>query len=456
MEYTGFGFSGYDQDSVGTSVQFNESFAFDNNVHSNNRRGSAFHNITSSSGNLDLIDEHHDEDTEPEEAGDHGKRFLHGILKRSGTDMLFNETQIVEETLDQHKYSQLANASYNYFNSKGSVDAVHEGLMNEDYNYIEDLRDFKMDTELSTIDNVVLHNAVTGETHVSFRGTTDQLGRTNTFLNDWRINAQTATGKIGTTRMNAASRQMEEVIAKYGKEELTLSGHSAGGGISFHQSLIHDVKSHNFNPAVNSTMVKQSPRYAENVAEKVIYKTPLDFASPLSYHSSLAKSNTKLTVVNNLQNMDGVVETHSIDQFAPKPSSVEGSIVTAERRSLAGSLFKGVGAIAGAALTAYSLEQDIEGDVKGDKSASEITADVSIDAAKQGEMLVVDGEIMGAALAAAPETMGLSLLAGAAGVVLNDFVAGHLADEAKAEVPKIGHALKKAGSKVKKFFSKMF
>lgn len=154
--------------------------------------------------------------------------------------------------------------------------------------------------------------------------------------------------------------------------------------------------------------------------------------------------------------MDGVVETHSIDQFAPKPSSVEGSIVRAERRSLAGSLFKGVGAIAGAALTAYSLEQDIEGDVEEDKSASEITADVSIDTAKQGEMLVVDGEIMGAALAAAPETMGLSLLAGAAGVVLNDFVAGHLADEAKAEVPKIGHALKKAGSKVKKFFSKMF
>ena len=122
MEYTGFGFSGYDEDSVGTSVQFNETFAFDNKVHADNRRGSAFHNITSSSGNLDLIDEHH-EDTQPEEAGDHGGRFLHGILKRSATDMLFNETQIVEETLDQHKYSRLANASYDYFNSKGSVDA---------------------------------------------------------------------------------------------------------------------------------------------------------------------------------------------------------------------------------------------------------------------------------------------------------------------------------------------
>ena len=46
------------------------------------------------------------------------------------------------------------------------MDAVHEGLMNEDYNYIEDLKDFKMDTELSTIDNVVLHNAVTGVKHI--------------------------------------------------------------------------------------------------------------------------------------------------------------------------------------------------------------------------------------------------------------------------------------------------
>ena len=75
MEYSGYGFSGFDEDAVNTSVQFNESFAFDNNVHSDNRRGSAFHNITSSSGNLDLIDEHH-EDTEVEEAGDHGRRSL--------------------------------------------------------------------------------------------------------------------------------------------------------------------------------------------------------------------------------------------------------------------------------------------------------------------------------------------------------------------------------------------
>ena len=88
-----------------------------------------------------------------------------------------------------HKYSRLANSSYDYFNSRGKIDAVHEGLQNPKYNYIDDLKNFTVDEELSTIDNLVLHNAKTGEMTVSYRGTTDNpIGRTKSFLKDWKVN----------------------------------------------------------------------------------------------------------------------------------------------------------------------------------------------------------------------------------------------------------------------------
>ena len=84
----------------------------------------------------------------------------------------------------------------------------------------------------------------------------------------------------------------------------------------------------------------------------MIYKQPLDFASPLAFHKNLTKSNTKLNIVKNIEGMDGVVETHSIDQFAPTPKSIEGGLVNVERRTLAGSVVKGAGHIADVGLTA--------------------------------------------------------------------------------------------------------
>jgi len=94
-----------------------------------------------------------------------------------------------------HKYSRLASSSYDYFNSRGKIDAVHEGLQNSKHNYIDDLKNFTVDEELSTIDNLVLHNSKTLETSVSYRGTTDNPLRTKSFLKHWRINGQIAGGK---------------------------------------------------------------------------------------------------------------------------------------------------------------------------------------------------------------------------------------------------------------------
>jgi len=48
------------------------------------------------------------------------------------------------------------------------------------------MKDFEMDDELSTKDDLVLHNAKTGETVISYRGTTDDpVGKPKNFVKDF-------------------------------------------------------------------------------------------------------------------------------------------------------------------------------------------------------------------------------------------------------------------------------
>ena len=73
------------------------------------------------------------------------------------------------------------------------VKSVHENLRKRQYDYIGDLKDFEMDDELSTKDDLVLHNAKTGETVISYRGTTDDpVGKPKNFVDDWLVNGQIA------------------------------------------------------------------------------------------------------------------------------------------------------------------------------------------------------------------------------------------------------------------------
>ena len=125
---------------------------------------------------------------------------LFGGSITKGIQYSIDGTEIMEEDLSMHKYSRIANSSYDYFNSKGKIDSVHEGLQNPKYDYIDELKDFQVDEELSNIDNLVLHSK-TGEVTVSYRGTTDNPMRTKSFLKDWRINGQIAGGKSNTIRV---------------------------------------------------------------------------------------------------------------------------------------------------------------------------------------------------------------------------------------------------------------
>jgi len=454
MSYTGYGNSGFDIDTTRQVSSFDQNFtgasgAYDNYFESTH----AYDEIleTHPKGHLQLTQKDTSAEDHHNRTSNDALDFLNNASKNVGS-FVGNEKEIVSENLAQHKYSILSNSSYDYFNSRGSHDEVHAGLTDSNYSYIDDLKNFKVDEDLSTIDDLVLHNTNTGETHISYRGTTDNPSRVKNFLNDWKVNGEIAGGSTHSTRIKNANQQIENVFEKYGKDKVSVSGHSQGGHVSYQMAVEHDLPGHHFNPAINLKQLKDTEKYGESTLKQNIYKTPMDFASPVAYNKKLGNIN----IVNNLENMDGVVQTHSIDQFAPKPSSISGELAQVERRTLAGSIFKGAGAVVGTGLTAYQLGTDIKDDLAQDKSVAEESVDISIDTAKVAEQYVVDGEIIGTSLALAPETMGASLVIGLGAVMINDMLSNHLAEDMKDEVPKVGNALKKTGKKIGNFFKGLF
>ena len=186
--------------------------------------------------------------------------FLKGGLKAGAID----KTEVVTELLTQHKYSLLANPSHTYYNSKGNAGVAHEGL---DSSYVENLGGLEVDAGLSSRDNLVLHNSTTGETHVAYRGTTDRVS--NQFFKDWKVDGEIAGGSMHTIRVQEAHTQFDRVVGNYGKNNLTVSGHSQGGHVRYKMAVRNDVQGFHYNSAINinSTQVREAGRYAGNVSQ---------------------------------------------------------------------------------------------------------------------------------------------------------------------------------------------
>jgi hypothetical protein len=349
--------------------------------------------------------------------------------------LAFNEKIEVTEDIIQHKYSRLANAAYDYYNSNGDSSVVEEGLSDSKYSYIEDLGGFKVDTSLSTKDNLVLFNESTGETHVAYRGTTDNpLGETREFINDWKNNVKIASGDNNTGRVQEARAQMERVIAKYGKGYLTFSGHSQGGNISIEMGLENEAKGYHFNPATNMGQVE---RLAEE-GNQIIFKTPLDFASGFAHHP---KAKPFTTIVNNLENMDSVLDTHSLEQFAPKVNTIQGAGVSVTRRGFLSSIGKGLGHAANGAAIGYQAYTDINKDFKGSGTTAEKTINSVVDIAADTENFLFTNAVIDMSLGMAYPTMGLSLVVGYGIHLIHDDLVNGGAEAIKTNVKAIGNQI---------------
>ena len=319
------------------------------------------------------------------------------------------------------------------------------------------MKGFKIDDELSTIDNLVLHNSETLETNVSYRGTTDNPMRTKSFLKDWKINGQIAGGKSNTVRVKQGQTQLNMVIEKYGKNKLSLCGHSQGGHVSYEMGVANDIPSYSFNPAINMSQLKTAEKYSENASNHVIFKTPLDFASGLARDKkALSKSNTTVKIVNNLVGKDNPLQTHSIDQFAPTPKEIAGEVVKVERRNIDGAIMHGVGTTVNVGLGVYNWGSDLNKDVnKKGSNVTEKIADSTIDTMRDGEKFLVDTTIADAGFALAGETFGASIVVGLGLAYVNDLVVSHVDAGAKSAVKVAERQEKKAEHSIGKTFKKI-
>jgi len=421
-------------------------------------RRESLDDIYGSSGNaLDAVFQQHDfghhvysyrpTNTLSADLGDHIGERLESDINKKHKDA---------ESIDQHKYARLANASYDHFNGK----SVHENLRKSQYDYIGDLKDFEMDDELSTKDDLVLHNAKTGETVISYRGTTDDpVGKPKNFVQDWLVNGQIAGGSTHTSRAKTAEKQAYRVIQKYGKQNLVVTGHSQGGGISHHIATKYDLEGHHYNPSINHSNVAQAGKYANNKNAQNIYKTHLDFASPLAYSKNLKKSNTTVHTVGTIKDMDSPVSTHSIDQFSPTPLKVHADgTVSVKRQTAKQSIKNGIKHTVtyhpvGKAVVSVTdqLPSLVHKTVDLEASAAKGVTHLGVNLAINEEQAVVDEMIVDTSLALAPETMGLSMVAGAGAVFLHhvagSWVEKHVdkvADRAIDTVSKAGHKVTRA------------
>ncbi|CAL6321722.1 unnamed protein product [Bathycoccus prasinos] len=299
----------------------------------------------------DTEDEH--DVPHPSQESDLKKDIHHNFSQVSNLASMLKGVESTTESVAQHKYSRLA-----------------QNLKNPKYSHINDLNVLSWIRNWSTLDDAVLHNKLTGETVISFRGTTSTIKETKAFLKDWEVNSKimfNPKSAENTRRMKNAFSNTENVISKYGKDNLKVVGHSQGGRLIFRRA-----KTVNYNPEIT----ERSP----------------------------------------------FVSTHSLEQFTP----------TVEEELGKGMVSLGPAVNVGA--QAYSAGKDFQQDIKEGGGVAVETAKIGLDAAKNAEEYVVDNMIMDAGIAAAPETFGLSLLVAGAATVLHNLAVDSIVNVAKKGV----------------------
>ena len=197
-------------------------------------------------------------------------------------------------------------------------------------------------------------------------------------------------------------------------------------------------------------------KFANNKNAQNIYKTHLDFASPLAYSKNLKKSNTTVHTVGTIKDMDSPVSTHSIDQFSPTPLKVHADgTVSVKRQTAKQSIKNGIKHTVtyhpvGKAVVSVTdqLPSLVHKTVDLEASAAKGVTHLGVNLAINEEQAVVDEMIVDASLALAPETMGLSIVAGAGAVYLHhvagSWVERHVDKVADKAIDTVSEAAHKA------------
>lgn len=227
----------------------------------------------------------------------------------------FPKTEIKTEPVELHKYGALSDAAYTHHNKGDVLAALKKSPLSE-------VHDFVVDSELSNADDLVLHNSITNETVISYRGTQK--------LSDWHTNIQAATSiETHSPLVKSAIKTANSVVAKYGTENIAVTGHSMGGMRSLEVAHTLDakginVKGYHFDPGVSiRQMLNQNKTGTLN---QTIYRTHFDAPSVTAKVAQL-KPPKNLEIINVATSTEvpmktAVLDTHSITHF--KPSEIVG------------------------------------------------------------------------------------------------------------------------------------
>ena len=243
------------------------------------------------------------------------------------------------ETIEQHKYARLAQGAYDYsYKSKAKALA---GLKKTGQ-YIPELNDFEIIPEYSNNNFTAYKNRVTGERHFAVRGSDTKFLkpdknvesmlrgkglRAKRGFQDWVTNLKFAIGKHhNSTRYTEGNNLLKEFAGSEGLEikDITLSGHSLGGGLAKWLSRKYGGTAFVFNPAANP--IKKFKMKSADFHSDSFVKAYRTFGDGVSLAEVTAKE--PQMEITNLTSMPGhetsILAQHGLEeQFLPEPADVQ-------------------------------------------------------------------------------------------------------------------------------------
>lgn len=176
----------------------------------------------------------------------------------------------MEEQTDNamQQYAQLSDGAY------GAKDMSHLG--------------YDIDPEHSNRNRTLYQHRDSGKAILAFRGT-DLKSKSK--MGDLGSDALLALGLHGlSSRFRNAKKATDRAMEKYGKDNLTVTGHSLGASQALYANSKRGVEAHAFNPGVSPSMVRKN--LLDNLGAQlfkrkpksnaVVYTTGKDIISGLS------------------------------------------------------------------------------------------------------------------------------------------------------------------------------
>lgn len=138
------------------------------------------------------------------------------------------------------------------------------------------VRGYELVNDLTSPDRVVYKHNETGHVVIAFRGTQSDVGSNR--WRDWGTDLLMGFQLQGLgTRFSHAEQVAEKAIQRYGKENVSVTGHSLGGSQALHVSRKFDIAAQAYNPYVHSADVdyKRFPKAVihHNISDPVSWRS---------------------------------------------------------------------------------------------------------------------------------------------------------------------------------------